>query len=280
MITSINRIIIFTGCLLCCTPLLSQLSISGPACAVPGVTYQYSISNTGKWAADATMKVCIEGGIIADEVQSKRKSCTETDAPLSSVLVIWNELSKASITVSSSAGSKTFSVTITEELQAGTINNKKQNLRDSVYTPSAIQCSAVRGGSCSPFYIYQWQQSPDALVWTDISDATGQDLSFILPQKQTSYYRRQVIEKNSGTIGYSDIAAVNVALKIPGDTSAAVADSAGIGTIQFKPATDNFLAYQPITVQYKGKFFSSMLLNDRKQLMRTEKLKDNHYKYF
>jgi hypothetical protein len=204
----------FTGSILCCLQSFSQVIIGGPVCVVPGTVYQYSIGNTSKWTATATMKVCVDGGIIADQLQSKRKTCTDNDAPLGSVLVIWNDVSKASVTVSSSAGSKTLNVNITQQLQAGIISNSLQVLNDSIYIPSSIQCSAVRGGSCSPVYSYQWQESADALTWTDIIGATSQNFSFSNIQKHTKYFRRRVTENGSGTIGYSDIAVVNVNLKL------------------------------------------------------------------
>ena len=214
------------------TPLIAQLSIKGPSCVVPGVIYQYEISNSNKWAATSKMKVCIDGGIVADMEQSKRKNCTDNDAPLSAVRVIWNNVSKTSITISSSAGTKTMTVSITQQLQPGVISNKEQNLLDTTHTPAMISCPAVIGGSCSPVYSYQWQQSADAIRWKDIYGATGQNLSFTDAQKQTGYYRRQVIEKGSGTIAYSDIAEVLVFPAFPGDSSVFKIDSTTSGIIR------------------------------------------------
>ncbi len=190
--------------------LLAQIAIKGPVCVIPGVTYQYDINNTGKWAATAKMKVCIEGGIIADAIQSKRKNCTDNDAPLGAVRVIWNNVAKTSLTISSSAGEKVFAVSITQDLQAGAIINREQQIADTVTIPALISCSQVTGGSCTPSYSYQWEQSIDAMIWSDIPSAVNKDLVLTQPLKQTGYFRRKVTEAVSNTIGYSDIAIVNV----------------------------------------------------------------------
>src|SRR5262249_19492270 len=118
----------------------------------------------------------------------------------------------ASITISTSDGNKTFKVNITSALQAGLVDSlsKEQNFLDTLSIPSTIICSSAKGGSCSPNYSYQWQQSNDAMVWEDIEGSTRQNLSFTTSVKQSFFYRRKITETNSGTIGYSDVAIINV----------------------------------------------------------------------
>jgi hypothetical protein len=188
----------------------AQVSISGPGCVLPGVTYQYNI--LGNWTATSTMQICITGGSIIDNGQVSSNRCTANDKPISSVFVTWNASSGGSVKVTSSQGNTSLNVTITSVIQPGTLDQSTviQNFSDTVSIPSSIRCSKSTGGSCSPIYTYQWQRSFDALKWTDIIGATGQNLSFNYSVKQTTYYRRKVVEKGSGTIGYSDISTVNI----------------------------------------------------------------------
>ena len=139
-------------------------------------------------------------------------SCTpQGGAPLSSLLVVWNNPGTGSLTLSSALGNSTFNVTVASLLKAGTIDSssKKQVIGyDSV--PSLIICSPDSGGSCSPAYADQWQQSFDMVSWKDIQGATSGNLSISSPLTQATFYRRKVTEKTSGTIGYSDVAFVDV----------------------------------------------------------------------
>ena len=74
--------------------------------------------------------------------------------------------------------------------------------------PAIITCGIASGGSCSPLYAHQWQQSVNGISWTPIPGANGSSLSIITPLAESSYFRRQVTETSSGTIAYSDIAVV------------------------------------------------------------------------
>ena len=197
-----------TAVCLMALPLFSQVSITGPTCAASGVVYQYTI--TGQWDSASTMQVCISGGLIADS--SNVNTCSPAGGlPLSSVLVVWNSPSGGSLTLTSTAGSASLNVSITQPLQAGTIDSSAaaQTIGfDSV--PATLTCSADAGGACSPAYADQWQQSPDMLVWSDIPGATGQNLGFSSPLAQTTFFRRKVTESSSGTIAYSNAASVLV----------------------------------------------------------------------
>lgn len=188
---------------------VSQVTISGPTCVVAGTVYQYTIS--GNWDSLSTMQVCISSGTIAGS--SATSNCTATGAPLATVLVLWNDSASntGSISLSSSIGNATLSINFAEPLIPGAIDSVSQTQMvapDSI--PSSIHCSLDTGGSCSPSYSYQWQQSPDAVSWTDIAGANAQNLSFDSALAQTTFFRRKVTETGSGTIGYSNVAVVTL----------------------------------------------------------------------
>jgi hypothetical protein len=187
----------------------SQPTITGPTCVMPGAVYQYTIK--GSWRASSTMQVCISGGNFRSRDTSLKNCTPQAGAPLSSLLIVWSNPGNGSLSLSSAIGNSTLNVTIVSLLQGGTMDSssKKQLIGyDSI--PSTIICSVDIGGSCSPVYADQWQQSFDMLSWKDIQGATSMNLSVSSPLTQATFYRRKVIEKTSGTIGYSDIAFVDV----------------------------------------------------------------------
>jgi hypothetical protein len=183
----------------------AQVTISGPTCVVPGTTYQYLI--TGPWDSASTMQVCLTGGTFI----GARGTCTGTVAPRSSILVTWGAAGSGALQLSSSKGSGSLAVTVTSPLSAGSVaKSVRTQLIAYKGSPVAIVCSSPNGGSCSPNYRYQWQQSVNLLGWTDIVGATGAQLTLAQPLLQSAFFRRKVIETGSGTIAYSDAAFVDV----------------------------------------------------------------------
>ena len=182
-----------------------QVSITGPTCVVPGTTYQYLIG--GKWDSASTMQICLTGGLVS----ATNSTCTASGIPVSFVQVTWTGGGSGSLSVTSSNGTGTLAVTISSVLNGGSIpvEVKKQSIAYKGM-PSVITCSASTGGSCSPVYTYQWQQSLNRLTWTDIPGAQGLTLAFSQPLLQAWFYRRKVTETNSGTIAYSEEAFVDV----------------------------------------------------------------------
>jgi len=158
------------------------------------------------------MQACVSGGVLADSAIN----CTTTVSPFSYVLVEWNSGTSGSVQIKSSAGAASIQVAVTTPLIGGNVETvgKKQSL---IYNgiPSVINCSASSGGSCSPQYKYQWQQSQDMLAWSDVIGAMDQNLKLVSGQIITIYYRRRVTEVGSGSVGYSDIATVNVGAQMP-----------------------------------------------------------------
>jgi hypothetical protein len=188
----------------------SQVTISGPTCVVAGTVYQYDIS--GKWDSASVMQVCLSGGAISDS-SGNSNTCTQQGSPVTKVTVVWNDSAAdiGALSIASSLGSATFNVHFTDPLLPGAIDSAVKTqyiVMDSM--PGIITCLPDSGGSCTPSYSYQWQQSSNGISWTEISGATQSSLVISTPMTLTTYYRKKVTEINSGTIGYSDIATVFV----------------------------------------------------------------------
>jgi len=189
-----------------CT-LLGQVSVTGPVCVIPGTVYLYNIN--ANWDSSSTMQICIHGGILVDS--GGNDTCSHGGSLLIATQVIWNDLSSAYISVSSSKGNASLNVTITDPLRPGSIVDscKTQTIAFNT-SPLTIYCAPDTGGSCSPAYEFQWQQSSDAIVWLDVDGAITQNLHITDLLSNTIYYRRKVKETSSGSIGYSDVATVLV----------------------------------------------------------------------
>lgn len=178
--------------------LTAQVSINGPGCVIPGITYQYSIN--GSWNDSAIIKVCITGGKL---ISGER--CTPGNVKTTSVLVIWNDTTYWKLEVTSSLGNSSIMVQATTDLKGGEIDNEdKVKVFDSTVTSYTFRCEAASGGSCTPNYLYQWQRSEDALNWTNITNAIGKDLQFSGSIIVNTFFRRVTKETNSNTVAYSD----------------------------------------------------------------------------
>ncbi len=189
---------------------LGQVAITGPACVIPGTTYLYDIN--AHWVSDSKMQVCLSGGKIA----GSSLNCTTKGNPQSFVQVIWDSGSVGSIQISSSSGNSTINVSITTPLKGGTITDSaKSQVVNYDSLASVINCSPGSGGSCSPHYSYQWEESLDMFNWADVPGATGQNLTPPKPFTQTTFIRRKITETTSGTRGYSNVATINVGVAPP-----------------------------------------------------------------
>jgi len=183
----------------------SQITISGPTCAAPGVTYQYLIS--GSIDTSTSVQVCVSGGIVGTGA-----SACQSGTKIPYVLVVWSgNTASATITASSSKGNGSLNVTVINLLQGGEIEDltSSQTVPYDSF-PSAINCAVATGGACSMNYVYQWQSSLNNLMWLDISGAVGQNLTVPSKLQQTTFYRRKVTETGTQTIGYSNSATVFV----------------------------------------------------------------------
>jgi RHS repeat-associated protein len=181
---------------------MAQASITGPACVVAGVEYTYTIA--GNWTNSTSMEWCITNGVVVSYGECR------SGTPLPQVTVEFTSgYSTGAVQLTSSIGNATVNVTITPALSAGTISPLSQTINYNT-TPSTITCTAASGGSCSPSYTYQWQQSSDDVNWSSISGETDTSLSFSSALTQTTYYREMVTETSSSTTTYSATATVNV----------------------------------------------------------------------
>ena len=183
----------------------AQITITGPACIVPGTEYQYMIS--GSWNGSTTMDWCANGGTITGYGQCR------SGTPVPSVFVIWSSGGTKSITLNTSNPVNAASKNIFDNVafSPGAITSNASQTVSVTTTPATVTCSAATGGSCGATnYVYQWEQSPDNVSYSDFSGATGLNLSFSGPLAHSTYFRRKVTETNSNTIGYSDVAVVFV----------------------------------------------------------------------
>ncbi|HWK02144.1 MAG TPA: hypothetical protein VNS58_00840 [Puia sp.] len=186
----------------------AQVTIAGPTCVASGVTYQYNLS--ANWDSLSTVSICASGGLIMDS--GTQQSCLQKKGPIPYIKVTWGSgLSTASISVTSSTRKDSMTVFIAATLVSGLIDTSVQFQTIAYNTvPASLFCSADSGGSCSPGYSYQWQQSEDGLQWVDVNSAVGETLVFQSLLVKSTYYRRKIKEEQSGTITYSNIAIVEI----------------------------------------------------------------------
>ena len=184
----------------------AQIDISGSSCVLAKTEYDYVISSDLD-SSLGDISICINGGYFVDT-----KMACQTFRPPAVIKVLWNDnIKNGDLTISTSVVAKTLQISIATPLEPGEIiaSSQKQTLKyDSA--SAEISCSPATGGSCSATYIYQWQQSADALYWSDIDGAKNISLPSYPLLKEPVFYRRKVTETVSGTIGYSTIATVFV----------------------------------------------------------------------
>jgi RHS repeat-associated protein len=187
----------------------SQFSITGPTCVVAGTQYTYNIS--GPYTNQTNMNWNQTTGTI---------NGSSSGTPLPSIHVTWSVNGTVKVTTSNPTGSATLSVTIINPLAPGTISPLSQSINYNTI-PSVIgNVTAASGGNCSPVFAYQWQQSTDAVNFTNITGATSVSLGFSAPITQTMYYRRKVTETGSQSVAYTSAATVLVyPILVPGSLS-------------------------------------------------------------
>jgi len=184
-------------------PLLSQVSISGQTCGIPGTSYTYTIS---PMSFSGTMTWTLTGGVITGS-----SSTSASGSPLPNINVTWSTgYATGTIHLVAPGGTANLTVTLTTALAGGTITaNGSQNINNGA-TPATISCGVASGGYCTPTYNYQWQSSTDDVSFSAVSGATSQNLSFSSGLTQTTYYRRMVTETNTSNTAYSDVATIIV----------------------------------------------------------------------
>lgn len=181
-------------------PATAQVTISGPTCVIPGTTYMYTMQGI---TTTSSVSVCVSGGVVADA----GINCI-SGTGITYFTVNWSAgVLNGSLTINSSSGNASLATNITFPLTGGLIDSLSQmQFIDTLTVAAQINCSPATGGSCTAVSTYQWQQSDDGTIWSDIESAASQNLSIGGPLKHNKFYRRKV--SDAGTITYSDIASV------------------------------------------------------------------------
>ncbi|MBS1973553.1 MAG: hypothetical protein JST13_04325 [Bacteroidetes bacterium] len=177
----------------------AQPKINGPACIIPGTTYQYIIS--GQWDASANARVCITGGALTGG-----DSCISLKASPAMLLLAWKyNVAERNIRVSSALGNVSLEINATTDLTGGVLDDSDEvqvlNADQAIYT---FHCGIPAGGSCNPHYTYQWQSSSNQLNWVNIPGANGKDLRYSGTITVSTYFRRVTTEAKSNMLAYSD----------------------------------------------------------------------------
>ena len=178
---------------------MAQFSITGSTCITPGTQYTYTIA--GNWSPSTTMTWIATNGTISGSSSGK---------PLPQVHVTWSGNGSLTVHCTTPTGTGSTSVTVAPSLTAGSITPSSQTINYGTVPAGISDVVGATGGSCSPNYSYQWRQSTDNNTWSNISGATGINLSLSAALTQTMYYQRQVTETVSGTTAVTASSVVNV----------------------------------------------------------------------
>jgi hypothetical protein len=177
------------------TSLMGQVSISGPSCVIPGLTYQYIISGT----TNVATQLCVSGGRFPDG-----DTCIKS-SNMFMTFVVWSDSGTHRLELTSPAGNASLAATVTTELNGGQMQQSdRERLYDSTMTSYTFHCVAASGGGCQASYAYQWQRSENNLNWTDIPGATELNYTYAGRLLVNTYFRRVTIELSSQTVAYSN----------------------------------------------------------------------------
>lgn len=172
--------------------------LTGPDCVVAGIPYQYLI--VGSRDTTLRVKVCVTGGKLVDS-----SSCTATGQNPPFVQVVWSLGSVHELKLQTTAGTDNLPVMLTNGLTGGEVaENDRIQFYDSTKMQVLFPCSPATGGSCSPVYLYQWQQSENGQTWQPVNGAMGKDLVLSGVQHKNLFYRRMVREVKGGMVSYSN----------------------------------------------------------------------------
>src|SRR5579859_6435303 len=141
----------------------AQVTITGPSCVTSSILYQYNL--TANWDSLKAIDICIQGGQVLDS--GNFQSCIHKSGPVSFIQVKWDGSQlQPTITVRSTTEKDTLIATISLPLASGQIDTAAayQLIKPNTI-PATLTCSADTGGSCSPTYSYQWEQSSDGMLW-------------------------------------------------------------------------------------------------------------------
>ncbi len=184
-----------------------QLEIDGDGRSeVQGNSYTYNVTynGTSAYLYNGPYTWTISGGVITGTSTTVVSGTSTSYLYNIAINVTWS--SNGSINFSSNLGNSILWVFVAAPLQPGTLSPSTQTINYGAV--ATITGTDATGGSVLPSYSYQWQSSADNVNWTNISGATG--VSYSPTVYATTYFRRQVTETNSSTIGYTSSVLVNV----------------------------------------------------------------------
>ena len=227
----------------------AQAGITGPTCATIGVPTSYVLyaysGNCSYYVSNATLSTGGTGG-------------SHSAAGNFTITVTWS--GNGSVNIYSSGGNASLSVSTNTPFSAGSISSGQTQTINYGTTPVAINCAASTGGTCStPNIVYQWQQSPDNINFSNISGATSQNLGFSSGATQTAYYRRFATETTGNHSGFSNVASVvlnppNPILPVNGGSVSAASQNINFNTV---PATLSSTGVSGGTYTYSFQWQSS-----------------------
>jgi RHS repeat-associated protein len=193
-----------------------QLGISGSTTVIQGNSYNYNGTYNGSQSFacnSCSWTYTITNGFVTGFPTQHSKSGTTPPSGgvvgAAAVSVTWsaNPGSLNLVMGGAAAGNKTITITVVAPLNPGTLSPSSQtkNYGDS----AVITGNKASGGAVSPIYQYQWMSSSDNVNWTNIPGAidtnyTAHNLT------ATTYFRRQVTETTTSTIGYTSSVTVIV----------------------------------------------------------------------
>lgn len=187
----------------CCflsSPIWGQVRIVGSDCVLAGSTCQYKIQ--ARFDSTLTnLSICVTGGRLINGA-----SCNTDGSRPNSILVVWDSSVTKRIELQSTQGNIVLPVMTASAIGGGYIYAENLFvLSDTAMHVYTFRCSEPSGGSCTPAYTYQWQESTDGLNWKDISNSTSKDLMYSKSFQTNLYFRRMVTDVDSNTSAYSDI---------------------------------------------------------------------------
>ena len=202
---------------------LGQASVSGPSCVVAGSSASYTL-----FSAASSFSYSVSNGTLS----SGGTSGSFSGGTNTTVTVTWSSsASSGSISLSSSDGNSSETVTLTTTLISGNITGAGQQTINYNTVPATVTCAAASGEACPANYVYQWMQSTDDVNFSNISGATGVNLSFSAGLTATHYYKRMVTETNSGSTAYSNIEPVYVLPQLVTGTVAPASQTINYNTV-------------------------------------------------
>ena len=179
----------------------AQVVVKGDDCAIKGKEFYYFLQTDAN--DSASYQISIVGGHF-DSSNIHMLSISKSTL----IKVTWDSIGVGLIKVLSNSDTVLKLIFVAENLDPGyVLDNDIQQTIQKDKTTYLFHCSEAKGAHCDPVFTYQWQQSFDGVVWTNIQNGQGQDLLFdTRAVNSTIYLRRNALEVKSKTFGTSNIA--------------------------------------------------------------------------